>query len=160
LTGHMVFSTLHTNDAPGAVTRLIDIGVKPFLVSTSLRAVMAQRLVRKICKHCKRPYVADAKEIRSLNINPAQAANATFAKGDGCADCNATGYRGRMGIFEIFVVNDEIQKMIYENVGTARLREKGRSLGMRTMREDGARKVTAGLTTIEEVVSITVGDAS
>lgn len=160
LTGHMVFSTLHTNDAPGAVTRLIDIGVKPFLVSTSLRAVMAQRLVRKICKHCKRPYAADAKEIRSLNINPAQAANATFAKGDGCADCNATGYRGRMGIFEIFVVNDEIQKMIYENAGTARLREKGRSLGMRTMREDGARKVTAGLTTIEEVVSITVGDAS
>ncbi|WP_414661774.1 GspE/PulE family protein [Horticoccus sp. 23ND18S-11] len=160
LTGHMVFSTLHTNDAPGAVTRLIDIGVKPFLVSTSLRAVMAQRLVRKICKHCKKPYAADAKEIRSLNINPAQAESATFAKGEGCASCNATGYRGRMGIFEIFVVNDEIQKMIYENVGTSRLREKGRSLGMRTMREDGARKVTAGLTTIEEVVSITVGDAS
>jgi type IV pilus assembly protein PilB len=160
LTGHMVFSTLHTNDAPGAVTRLIDIGVKPFLVSTSLRAVMAQRLVRKICRHCKRPYTPDAKEVRSLNINPAQAEHATFAKGDGCADCNATGYRGRMGIFEIFVVNEEIQKMIYENVGTARLREKARSLGMRTMREDGARKVTAGLTTIEEVVSITVGDAS
>ncbi len=160
LTGHMVFSTLHTNDAPGAVTRLIDIGVKPFLVSTSLRAVMAQRLVRKICRHCKRPYVPDSKELRSLNINPAQAGNATFAKGDGCADCNATGYRGRMGIFEIFVVNDEIQKMIYEHVGTAKLREKARSLGMRTMREDGARKVTSGLTTIEEVVSITVGDAS
>jgi general secretion pathway protein E/type IV pilus assembly protein PilB len=160
LTGHMVFSTLHTNDAPGAVTRLIDIGVKPFLVSTSLRAVMAQRLVRKICRHCKRPYLPDAKEVRSLNINLAQAANATFAKGDGCADCNATGYRGRMGIFEILVVNEELQKMIYENAGTARLRDKGRSLGMRTMREDGARKVTAGLTTIEEVVSITVGDAS
>jgi general secretion pathway protein E/type IV pilus assembly protein PilB len=160
LTGHKVFSTLHTNDAPGAVSRLIDIGVKPFLVSTSLRAVMAQRLVRKICKHCKRPYVPDAKEVRSLNINPAQAASATFAKGDGCSDCNATGYRGRMGIFEIFVVNEQIQKMFYENAGTARLREKGRSLGMRTMREDGARKVTAGLTTIEEVVSITVGDAS
>jgi len=160
LTGHMVFSTLHTNDAPGAVTRLIDIGVKPFLVSTSLRAVMAQRLVRKICKHCKRPYHPDAKEVRSLNINPAQAANATFAKGDGCADCNATGYRGRMGIFEIFTVNEEIQKMIYEHVGTAKLRERARSLGMRTMREDGARKVTSGLTTIEEVVSITVGDAS
>ena len=160
LTGHMVFSTLHTNDAPGAVSRLIDIGVKPFLVSTSLRAIMAQRLVRKICKHCKRPYVPDAKEVRSLNINPAQAAHATFAKGDGCGECNATGYRGRMGIFEIFVVNEEIQKMIYEHVGTAKLRDKARSLGMRTMREDGARKVTAGLTTIEEVVSITVGDAS
>ena len=159
LTGHMVFSTLHTNDAPGAVTRLIDIGVKPFMVSTSLRAVMAQRLVRKICRHCKRPYTPDPNEVRSLNINPAQAANATFAKGDGCGDCNATGYRGRMGIFEILVVNEELQKMIYENVGTVKLREKARSLGMRTMREDGARKVTAGLTTIDEVVSITVGDA-
>jgi type IV pilus assembly protein PilB len=160
LTGHMVFSTLHTNDAPGAVTRLIDIGVKPFLVSTSLRAVMAQRLVRKICPHCKRPHVPDSKELRSLNINPAQAAGATFARGDGCGQCNSTGYRGRMGIFEIFVINEEVQKMIYEGVGTAKLREKARTLGMRTMREDGARKVTAGLTTIEEVVSITVGDAS
>ena len=160
LTGHMVFSTLHTNDAPGAVTRLIDIGVKPFLVSTSLRAIMAQRLVRKICRHCKRPYMADAKELRSLNINPAQAANATFAKGEGCGDCNATGYRGRLGIFEIFVMNEEIQKMIYENAGTARLREKARSQGMRTMREDGARKVISGMTTIEEVVSITVGDVA
>ncbi len=159
LTGHMVFSTLHTNDAPGAVTRLIDIGVKPFLVSTSLRAVMAQRLVRKICKNCKQPYTPDPNEVRSLNINPAQAANATFARGEGCGNCNATGYRGRMGIFEILVVNDELQKMIYENVGTVKLREKARSLGMRTMREDGARKVTAGLTTIDEVVSITVGDA-
>jgi len=160
LTGHMVFSTLHTNDAPGAVTRLIDIGIKPFLVSTSLRATMAQRLVRKICRHCKRPYTPTPNELRALNINPAQAAHATFAKGDGCADCNATGYRGRMGIFEIFVVNEEIQKMIYDHLGTSKLREKARSLGMRTMREDGARKVTAGLTTIDEVVSITVGDAS
>jgi type IV pilus assembly protein PilB len=160
LTGHMVFSTLHTNDAPGAVTRLIDMGVKPFLVSTSLRATMAQRLVRKICKHCKRAYTPSANELRSLNINPAQAEHATFAKGDGCAECNATGYRGRMGIFEIFTINEEIQKMIYEHVGASKLREKARSLGMRTMREDGARKVTSGLTTIDEVVSITVGDAN
>ncbi len=160
LTGHMVFSTLHTNDAPSAVTRLIDIGVKPFLVSTSLRATMAQRLVRKICAKCKRPYMPDQKELRALNITAAQAASATFAKGDGCADCNATGYRGRNGIFEIFVVNEEIQKMIYEHAGSARLREKARSLGMRTMREDGLRKVMAGLTTIDEVVSITVGDVN
>ncbi len=159
LTGHMVFSTLHTNDAPGAVTRLIDIGVKPFLVSTSLRAVMAQRLVRKICKQCKRVITPDPNELRALNITPAQAAGATFAKGEGCGNCNSTGYRGRMGIFEIFLVNEEIQKMIYEGAGTSRLRDKARSLGMRTMREDGARKVTAGLTTIEEVVSITVGDS-
>ena len=160
LTGHMVFSTLHTNDAPSAVTRLIDIGVKPFLVSTSLRATMAQRLVRKICPKCKRPATPSPQELRALHINPAQAATASFARGDGCAECNATGYRGRMGIFEIFVVNEEIQRMIYEHAGAARLRDKARALGMRTMREDGARKVTAGLTTIEEVVSITVGDAS
>jgi type IV pilus assembly protein PilB len=160
LTGHMVFSTLHTNDAPGAITRLIDIGIKPFLVSTSLRATMAQRLVRRICPKCRRSYTPEPRELRALNINPAQATHATFAKGDGCASCNSTGYRGRMGIFEVFVVNEEIQRMIYENVGTAKLREKARSLGMRTMREDGARKVTAGMTTIEEVVSITVGDIS
>ncbi|HEY0945572.1 MAG TPA: ATPase, T2SS/T4P/T4SS family [Opitutaceae bacterium] len=160
LTGHMVFSTLHTNDAPGAVTRLIDIGVKPFLVSTSLRAVMAQRLTRKICRHCKRAYAPDLRELRALNINPEQAAAATFMKGEGCPDCNGTGYRGRMGIFEIFQINEELQRMIYENESTSKLRDKARAFGMRTMREDGVRKVTAGLTTIEEVVSITVGDAS
>jgi general secretion pathway protein E/type IV pilus assembly protein PilB len=160
LTGHMVFSTLHTNDAPGAVTRLIDIGVKPFLVATSLRAVMAQRLVRRNCRQCSRAYVPAPQELRALNLPPAQAAGATFRRGAGCAACNGTGYHGRIGIFEIFVVNEEIQRMIYEGASGARLREKARSLGMRTMREDGARKVTAGLTTIEEVVSITVGDAN
>ncbi len=160
LTGHMVFSTLHTNDAPGAVTRMIDIGVKPFLVSTSLRAIMAQRLTRKICKKCKHSYVPDPRELRSLNITAQQAANASFAKGAGCENCHGSGYRGRAGIFEIFAVNDELQRMIYENVGTSRLRDKARTLGMRTMREDGLRKVLAGLTTIEEVVSITVGDSA
>ncbi len=160
LTGHMVFSTLHTNDAPGAVTRMIDIGVKPFLVSTSLRAVMAQRLTRKICSKCKHPYTPDPRELRSLNITSQQAANANFAKGSGCETCHGSGYRGRAGIFEIFAVNDELERMIYENVGTSRLRDKARSLGMRTMREDGLRKVLSGMTTIEEVVSITVGDSS
>lgn len=160
LTGHMVFSTLHTNDAPGAITRLIDIGVKPFLVSTSLRAAVAQRLVRKICKQCKKPYTPAPNELRSLNITSQQAANATFMQGEGCQNCNGTGYRGRSGIFEMFVVNEEIQRMIYDNVGTAKLRDKARSLGMRTMREDGVRKVLAGQTSIDEVVSITVGDAN
>lgn len=159
LTGHMVFSTLHTNDAPGAVTRMIDIGVKPFLVSTSLRAVMAQRLVRKICPKCKHAYTPDPRELRSLNITAQQASNASFAKGAGCENCHGSGYRGRAGIFEIFVTNDELQRMIYENVGTGRLRDKARALGMRTMREDGLRKVLTGMTTIEEVVSITVGDS-
>ncbi len=160
LTGHMVFSTLHTNDAPGAVTRLGDIGVKPFLISTSLRAVIAQRLTRRICKHCTKPYAPDVRELRSLNLSPSQVGEAAFKKGDGCPECNGTGYRGRMGIFEMFLVNDEIQRMIYEGAGTARLREKARSLGMRTMREDGVRKVLSGRTTIEEVVSITVGDSA
>jgi type IV pilus assembly protein PilB len=159
LTGHMVFSTLHTNDAPGSINRLTDIGVKPFLVSTALRAAMAQRLIRKVCKQCKKTCEPDAQELRSLNITPAQAANATFMKGAGCPNCNGTGYRGRYGIFEMFIINDEIRRMIYDGAGTSKLREKARALGMRTMREDGVRKVLTGATTIEEVVSITVGDA-
>ena len=160
LTGHMVFSTLHTNDAPSAVTRLIDIGVKPFLVSTSLRATLAQRLVRKICAKCRQPYTPTSSELRSLGINAAQAAAATFARGAGCATCNGTGFRGRLSIVELFLVNEEIQRLIYENSGSARLRDKARSFGMRTMREDGLRKVTSGLTTIDEIVTITVGDSS
>ncbi len=162
LTGHMVFSTLHTNDAPGAGTRLLDTGVKPFLVSTALRGVMAQRLVRKVCPNCRAPHHPTASELRSLNLAllPGQLAGAQFMKGAGCPECHGTGYRGRMGIFEIFVVTDEIERMIYEQASSARLREKARTIGMRTMREDGARKASAGLTTIEEVVSITVGDAN
>ena len=160
LTGHMVFSTLHTNDAPGAVTRLMDLGVKPFLLSAALRGILAQRLVRKVCPQCSRPQVPTATELRVLGISPEQAATATFRHGAGCPECHGTGYRGRMGIFEILVINDEIREMIHARAGSARLRAKARSLGMRTLREDGARKVTAGLTTIEEVVSITAGDAS
>ena len=155
LTGHMVFSTLHTNDAPGAITRLIDIGVKPFLVSSSLRAAVAQRLTRKICKQCKKPYMPDSNELRSLNITAQQASTATFMRGEGCQNCNGTGYRGRAGIFEMFVVNEEIQRMIYDNVGTAKLREKARSLGMRTMREDGERWLADGTTTQAELLRVT-----
>lgn len=160
LTGHMVFSTLHTNDAPGAVTRLIDIGVKPFLVSTALRAVLAQRLVRKICPHCVRTCHPDVQQLHALNLNPAQITGATFKRGAGCAECNQTGYRGRMGIFELFLIDEELQRMIYDGASTSALREKARGKGMRTMREDGSRKVTSGMTTIEEVVSITIGDES
>lgn len=160
LTGHMVFSTLHTNDAPGAVTRLVDIGVKPFLVSTSLRGVMAQRLVRKICPECTAPYDPDEQQIRQLNITPEIADTANFQKGKGCPACHGTGYRGRMGIFEILVIDDQLRTMIHAGVSVARIREKARISGMRTLREDGVRKVIAGLTTIEEIVSITIGDAS
>ena len=156
LTGHMVFSTLHTNDAPAAVTRLVDIGVKPFLVSASLRAAMAQRLVRKVCQGCKKPYLPEQSELFSIGLTEAQASQATFMKGEGCQRCLGTGFRGRMGLFEIFVVNQEVQSMIYENANLVQLRQKTRELGMRNMREDGIRKITSGLTTVEEVVSATM----
>lgn len=160
LTGHMVFSTLHTNDAPGAVTRLTDIGVKPFLVSTALRATMAQRLVRKICQKCRRPFTPNTAQLEALKLDAAVSTKPEFMEGAGCDACNGSGFRGRLGIFEVFVVNEEIQRMIYENRRSTQLREKARAYGMRTMREDGLRKATAGLTTVEEVVSITVGEAS
>jgi type IV pilus assembly protein PilB len=158
LTGHLVFSTLHTNDAPSAVTRLIDIGVKPFLVASSTRALMAQRLVRRVCKRCASQYLPSEAEMRALNIDPNNTANASFVRGKGCNDCNRTGYRGRFGIFEIFVVDDEARKLIYEKVPASVLRARAREMGMRTLREDGARKVTAGLTTPEEVIRATIGD--
>ena len=160
LTGHLVFSTLHTNDAPSAVTRLIDIGVKPFLVASSTRGIMAQRLVRKVCKKCAGPRMPTEQEMRALNIDPGQVAEAKFLAGRGCGDCANTGYRGRMGIFEIFVVDDETRKLIYEKVSASVLRNRAREMGMRTLREDGVRKVLAGLTTPEEVIRATVGDES
>ena len=158
LTGHLVFSTLHTNDAPSAVTRLIDIGVKPFLVASSTRALMAQRLVRKICRKCAAPYTPPETELRALNIDPNNTQNATFMKGKGCSDCGKTGYRGRFGIFEIFVIDDEARKLIYDRVPSSVLRTRAREMGMRTLREDGARKVLAGLTSADEVIRATVGD--
>ena len=158
LTGHLVFSTLHTNDAPAAVTRLVDIGVKPFLVAAALRASVAQRLVRRNCPRCRRAYTPSAREIHALGLKPAQLEGAGFAHGTGCAACHGTGYHGRLGIFEIFLVNDGIRAMIYDRASASRLRQRARLDGLRTMREDGLRKVLAGLTTIEEVVSVTVGD--
>jgi general secretion pathway protein E/type IV pilus assembly protein PilB len=158
LTGHLVFSTLHTNDAPGAVTRLIDIGVKPFLVASSVRALMAQRLVRKVCKKCAAPYQPTDSELATLDLDRAKVSGATFVRGKGCNDCNKTSYRGRFGIFEIFVIDDEARKLIYDRVPTSVLRARAREMGMRTLREDGARKVMAGLTTADEVIRATVGD--
>jgi general secretion pathway protein E/type IV pilus assembly protein PilB len=158
LTGHLVFSTLHTNDAPSAVTRLIDIGVKPFLVASSTRALMAQRLVRKICKKCIAPYTPSETELRALGIDPNSIADAKISKGKGCADCKKTGHRGRFGIFEIFVIDDEARKLIYEKVPATVLRVRAREAGMRTLREDGTRKVLAGLTTAEEVIRSTVAE--
>jgi general secretion pathway protein E/type IV pilus assembly protein PilB len=160
LSGHLVFSTLHTNDAPGAVTRLVDIGVKPFLVASSTRCLMAQRLVRKICKKCVEPYQPTEAEIRALSLTAEDMKSATFQHGRGCGNCNNTGHRGRMGIFEIFVIDDEARKLIYDRVPTTVLRARACEMGMRTLREDGIRKVLAGLTTPEEVIRATVGDQS
>nr|WP_221774276.1 ATPase, T2SS/T4P/T4SS family [Puniceicoccus vermicola] len=159
LTGHMVFSTLHTNDAPSAITRLVDIGVKPFLVSASLRAAMAQRLVRKICVRCKADHIPEKKDLDAVGIRPDDVDEGNFKKGEGCASCSGTGYRGRFGVFELFTVNDEIAQMIYEERTLVELRRKALDLGMRSMRDDGIRKIMAGMTTCEEVLKSTVAAA-
>ncbi len=158
LTGHLVFSTLHTNDAPSAVTRLVDIGVKPFLVSSSVRAVMAQRLVRKICSKCAQPYQPSEDELRSMNLDPTRLTETNFQKGRGCDACRGTGYRGRMGIFEIFTVDDEIRNLINDKASVSLIRQRARDLGMRTLREDGIRKAVAGMSTPEEIITATMGD--
>ena len=160
LTGHLVFSTLHTNDAPSAVARLIDIGVQPFLVASSVRAVLAQRLVRRLCNHCKESGELTETELRALRIEPSQLGGARVMKPVGCDQCRQIGYKGRMGIFEIFIVDDEVRYMISRRSPTLMLRQRARELGMRTLREDGVRKVLAGLTSADEVISITVGDVS
>ncbi|HBA85511.1 MAG TPA: type II secretion system protein GspE [Verrucomicrobia bacterium] len=158
LTGHLVFSTLHTNDAPSAIIRLIDIGVKPFLVASSTRAIMAQRLVRKICDKCKEEYKPSDSELRLIGPAAQQLAEAQLFRGRGCNDCSFSGYRSRRGIFEIFLVNDEVRHMIFERVSASELRTKARQLGMRTLREDGIRKVVSGMTTLQEILRVTMGD--
>jgi type II secretion system protein E len=159
LTGHLVFSTLHTNDAPSAVARLVDIGVQPFLVSSAVRAMMAQRLVRKICANCKQPYELLESEVRSLGIDPTQLNEASVSKGKGCERCKYMGYKGRAGLFEIFIVDDEVRHMINSKSTTVELRKRAREMGMRTLREDGIRKVLSGMTTAEEVITATMSDA-
>ncbi|NBV55063.1 MAG: type II/IV secretion system protein [Verrucomicrobia bacterium] len=158
LTGHMVFSTLHTNDSVSAVTRLVDIGVKPFLVSAALRGALAQRLVRRVCQSCAKPYKPTAKELYSIGMSEQDIAGATPMKGAGCAKCGERGYKGRRGVFELFVITEEIQEMVYSGATLVDLRRKAREAGMRTMREDGQRKVASGMTTIEEVMGATVAD--
>jgi type IV pilus assembly protein PilB len=158
LTGHLVFSTLHTNDAPGAVARLVDIGVQPFLVASAVRGMLAQRLVRRICPKCRRPAELLPSDMRSLGVDASQVAAASVSKGAGCDSCRNSGYKGRAGIFEIFIVDDDVRHMINDHATTLQLRKRAREMGMRTMREDGIRKVLAGMTTAEEVISVTMGD--
>jgi len=158
LTGHLVFSTLHTNDAPSAVTRLTDIGVKPFLIASATRCLMAQRLVRKICPKCEAPAEPVESELLALGLDPKNIKDPDFKAGAGCDKCNGTGHKGRFGLFEVFVIDDESRKMIVNNITTTDLRKRAREVGMRTLREDGARKAVAGMTTPNEVLRVTVGD--
>lgn len=159
LTGHLVFSTLHTNDAPSAVARLADIGVKPFLIASAVRAILAQRLVRKLCPICKAPAELTDKELRALHLDASRVTDASIFGAVGCEKCRGNGYRGRMGIFELFNIDDEVRSMINGQLTTSQLRRRARELGMRTLREDGIRKVLSGLTSASEVVHATMGDA-
>jgi len=159
-TGHLVLATLHTNDAPSAVARLVDIGVQPFLVASSVRAIMAQRLVRRLCPNCKRAGELRETELRALNLESSQLSETQVMTPVGCEQCRNAGYKGRMGIFEIFTIDDDVRHMINNRRSTLLLRQRARGLGMRTLREDGLRKVLAGLTSAEEVISITLGDVS
>ncbi len=158
LTGHLVFSTLHTNDAPGAITRLVDMGVKPFLVASGVRAVMAQRLLRRVCGSCARPTPVTEVEKRILHLSDEYLANHEFIKGAGCEACNGTGYKGRLGIYEIFIVSPDIGDLIFSNQPTGVIREAARRGGMRSLRDDAVRKAEAGVSTLEEVIRVTVMD--
>jgi type IV pilus assembly protein PilB len=153
LTGHLVFSTLHTNDAPSAITRLVDIGVQPFLVASSLIAIMAQRLVRIVCPKCKEPEDPPASEIKQAGLTPEHLKAATFMRGRGCNHCNHTGYRGRLGIFEMMRMTGAMREMTFKREPTQSIRRQARLLGMRTLLEDGLQKALKGITTLEEVLS-------
>ena len=155
LTGHLVLSTLHTNDAPGAVTRLVDMGSEPFLVSSTLMGVLGQRLVRTICKNCRTPFEPTEQQLSLLNLSPHDLGDKVFYYGRGCSMCNDTGYKGRKGIYELLVCGDTIRTMITERAPTVVLRQKAVELGMVTLREDGLRGIFDGATTIEEVVKYT-----
>jgi type IV pilus assembly protein PilB len=155
LTGHLVFSTLHTNDAPSAITRLIDMGVPAFLVASSIQAVMAQRLIRTICKKCKEPYVYTERELASVGLTPDDVAHLTLYHGAGCEDCGGSGYRGRLGIFEMMEMNNELQELAFHHAPTNKVRDAAMNSGMTDLRSDGVRKILRGITTVEEIVRIT-----
>jgi type IV pilus assembly protein PilB len=155
LTGHLVLSTLHTNDSPGAVTRLVDMGVEPFLISSTLMGVLGQRLVRRVCKNCRTPFEPTESQLATLNLSPHDLGDKTFYYGRGCSNCNDTGYKGRKGIFELLVVGEAIRTLINERAPTVVLRQKAIELGMVTLREDGLRSIFDGDTSIEEIVKYT-----
>jgi type IV pilus assembly protein PilB len=159
LTGHMVFSTLHTNDAPSTVTRLRDMGVPPFLITATVEAILAQRLVRRICTHCREEVVPAADVLADLELTTEQTAGKTFYRGKGCERCNRTGYKGRLGLFELLIMNDDLRDMVMRNASTEDLREAARKGGMVTLRESGMAGMFTGLTTAEEIIRETILEA-
>jgi general secretion pathway protein E len=156
LTGHLLFSTLHTNDAAGAVTRLLDMGIESFLLSSTVLGILAQRLVRVNCAHCKEPTTPDPKLIHSLMLPPAELEGVAFLQGKGCEECRYTGYKGRTAIFEYLPVDDEIRKEINAHASMEVIKKVGIKKGLRTLRQDGWQKVKAGITTIAEVLRVTL----
>ncbi len=154
LTGHLVFSTLHTNDAPGAVTRLIDMGVPPYLVASSVVAIMAQRLIRVVCQKCKQPYTPSETLLETAGITPEMAADATFLRGRGCGNCQGSGFRGRLAIFELMIMSSKIRELTFNEVPTTQLRRAAVDEGMKTLYWDGIDKVLRGVTTLEEVCRV------
>jgi general secretion pathway protein E len=162
LTGHLVFSTVHTNDAAGAITRLVDMGVQPFLVASSLVGVLAQRLVRVLCTSCRKPYEPSEEELRQASITPrilAEAGNPRFLyKAQGCPACQHTGYQGRTGIYELMLVDDDIRQLVLKNVDSSTIKRQAQGRGMLTLLEHGAFKVARGITTAAEVLSVTAED--
>jgi type IV pilus assembly protein PilB len=159
LTGHMVFSTLHTNDAPSTVTRLRDMGVPPFLITATLEAILAQRLVRRICTQCREEVHPSSEILADLELSPSDVKGKQFYRGKGCDNCNRTGYKGRVGLFELMLLDDEIRDMIIRNASTDELREKARRMGMVSLRDAGMEAVYAGTTTAEEVIRETILEA-
>jgi general secretion pathway protein E len=158
LTGHLVFSTLHTNDSAGAITRLVNMGIEPFLVTSSTIAIQAQRLVRRICPHCKQPYHPEATALRDLGLKPEDPRCATLYHGTGCKRCAERGYYSRTGIFELLIMTPRIQELALQGVDSNQIKREARKQGMRTLREDGAEKVLRGDTTIEEILRVTRDD--
>ena len=156
LTGHLVFSTLHTNDAPSAIARLLDLGIEPFLITATLEGIVAQRLVRRVCVQCKEEYTPTEEQLMELELLPEDVKGRVFFRGRGCDVCNNTGYRGRLGIYEIMVFDDEMREMIMAHASTNLLRNAARKRGMRTLRQSGLMSIFEGLTTIEEVVKQTI----
>jgi type II secretory ATPase GspE/PulE/Tfp pilus assembly ATPase PilB-like protein len=158
LTGHLVFSTLHTNDAPGALTRLLDMGLEPYLIASVLEGVLAQRLVRVICPACRAPHLPEPKQLRAMGVERIPA-DARLSRGAGCAECRLTGYRGRTGIYEFMRMTEEIRGAALRKASGHELRQRAVAGGMSTLRQDGWQKCCLGVTTVEEVLRVTHEDS-